>query len=401
MKTTDPLFKLQLVVFALIAASFTSMYVTQPILPILEKQFNATTVQVSMTVSAVILGIVLSNLFFGYLADKIAIRPIILTGGVFVAAGGVVAAAADSLTVLIGARFVQGLFIPALTTSISAWLARTLPTEKLAVVMGSYVSATICGGLGGRLLGGWVFPDASWRYGILTSAILVLITTLMAVGTLPQEKSGRSSEAERRNKPPEGERVGFISLLTRKDLLPIYLCGGGGLLIFSPVFNYLPYRLSGPPFNFSTEEITLMYFVYVLGIFLGPVAGKLSTLFGGGNTLIGGAITLGVSLLLLLTPSITAVGLGLLGCCAGFFTIHAVGVGLLNQKLTTGHGKANALYILFYYTGGWLGITGAGFALERYQWNGVIGFVFLFLLIPLSTGLLERRASALSPLPLL
>jgi len=134
-----------------------------------------------------------------------------------------------------------------------------------------------------------------------------------------------------------------------------------------------------------------MYFVYVLGVFLGPVAGKLSNKFGGGNTLIAGTCTLALSLVLLLIPSIPAVILGLLGSCAGFFTIHAVAVGLLNQKLSHSHGKANALYILFYYCGGWLGITGAGFALEHYRWNGVIGFVSCFLLIPLITGIMERN----------
>jgi len=57
-----------------------------------------------------------------------------------------------------------------------------------------------------------------------------------------------------------------------------------------------------------------------------------------------------------------AVLLGLLGICTGFFTIHASAVGALNRKLSWGQGRANALYVLFYYTGGWLGITGTGFA---------------------------------------
>ena len=183
----------------------------------------------------------------------------------------------------------------------------------------------------------------------------------------------------------------FVSLLMRRDLLLIYGCGAGGLLIFSPVFNFLPYRLAGTPFNFTTELITLIYFVYVLGIFLGPVAGRISNQFGGGNTLIAGTCILGVSLTLLLIPSIVAVILGLLGVCAGFFTIHSVAVGLLNKKLTSSHGKANALYILFYYTGGWLGITGAGFAFQQIGWKGVVGFVMCFLVIPFATGLFEKK----------
>jgi YNFM family putative membrane transporter len=59
--------KLQSVVFALVSASFTNIYITQPVLPVLQREFQVTPVQVSLTVSAVIFGIVLSSLFFGTL----------------------------------------------------------------------------------------------------------------------------------------------------------------------------------------------------------------------------------------------------------------------------------------------------------------------------------------------
>lgn len=216
-----------------------------------------------------------------------------------------------------------------------------------------------------------------------------MLTTVLAVLILPPVKKEAVADARRSN----GKET-YISLLKRKELLLIYACGAGSLLIFSPVFNYLPYRLSHPPFSMSTELITLVYLVYVLGIFLGPLAGKLSARFGGGIMLISSSILLGLSMILLLMPSITAVIIGLLGVCAGFFSMHTVAVVLLNRKLTCSHGKANALYVLFYYTGGWLGITGAGFAYESANWKGVIYFLLSFLIIPLSVGVLEKRSES-------
>lgn len=79
------LFRLQLAVFALVATAFTNIYITQPVLPRLQQEFGAGTVTVSLTVSAVILGIALANLPFGILADRWPIRPIILTSGIMVA----------------------------------------------------------------------------------------------------------------------------------------------------------------------------------------------------------------------------------------------------------------------------------------------------------------------------
>lgn len=83
-------FKLQAAVFALVSAAFTNIYITQPVLPVLQEEFGVSPVQVSMTVSFVILGIILSNLFFGYLADVLSIRPIIVAGSLCVAAGGLI-----------------------------------------------------------------------------------------------------------------------------------------------------------------------------------------------------------------------------------------------------------------------------------------------------------------------
>jgi YNFM family putative membrane transporter len=244
----------------------------------------------------------------------------------------------------------------------------------------------VLGGLGGRLLGGWIHPPLHWRYAFISASVLIVVTTVFAVMALPRTRDkGTKSKADDSS---------FLSLLKRRDLLLIYCCGAGGLLIFSPVFNFLPYRLAAAPFHLSTELITLIYLVYVLGIFLGPLAGRFSSRFGGGNILITGACMLGLSLSLLLTPSIAAVIVGLLGVCAGFFTIHAVAVGLLNQKLSSSHGKANSLYVLFYYAGGWLGITGAGFVFEKTGWRGVVGFVACFLVIPIATGLLERSSGS-------
>ena len=167
-------FRLQLIVFALVSSSFTNIYITQPVLPVLQREFSADMVTVSLSVSAVILGIALSNLPFGVLADRVSIRPIILTGGIAVALNGLVCAVTKDLQILIGARFVQGIFIPAMTTCLAAYLARSLPNARLNVVMGSYVSATVLGGLGGRLLGGWIHPPLHWRYAFVSASLLAL-----------------------------------------------------------------------------------------------------------------------------------------------------------------------------------------------------------------------------------
>ncbi len=248
--------------------------------------------------------------------------------------------------------------------------------------MGSYVSATVVGGLGGRLLGGWIHPPLHWRYAFVSAAVLILIATFAALRILPSEPKTTTTLLEQPR---------FLSLLKWWELVRIYLAAAGGFFIFSSVFNYLPFRLAAAPFNFSTELITLLYLVYVMGVFMGPLSGRISNRIGSGYTLMGGTLILGLSIALTLLPSIVAIILGLLGLCAGFFAVHAAAVGSLNRRLTGGQGRANALYVLFYYVGGWIGITVSGFAYTQWGWQGVILICLLLLLLPFMAGIGERR----------
>lgn len=142
-------FRLQALIFTLVAAAITNLYITQPVLPVIQQEFGVGAATVSLTVSVVIFGIALSNLPFGWLADRYPVHRLIGFGGVAVAAGGFICAVTPSFSVLVACRFLQGLFIPALTTCVAAYLSRNLPLERLNVAMGSYVSATVAGGLGG------------------------------------------------------------------------------------------------------------------------------------------------------------------------------------------------------------------------------------------------------------
>ncbi len=373
---------LQALVFALVAAAISNVYITQPVLPVIQTEFGVSPSQASYTVSAVILGISLANLPFGMLADRFPVRRLILVGGLVVAAAGLCCAVTTSLPLLVAARFVQGLFVPALTTCLAAYLSVNLPLERLNVVMGSYVSATVAGGLGGRLLGGWIHPPLHWRYAFVTAAIFLIGATLMAAWRLPEGKGPEESQAE-----PEG----FLALLSHQELRRIFLVAFGGFFVFSSVFNYLPFYLSGAPFHASTQLITLLYLSYLIGVFIGPVAGNLSNRIGNGGTMVLGSLIFALAIALTLIKSLVAIMAALALVCAGFFAIHAAAAGSLNRKLTSSRGRANSLYVLAYYLGGAVGITLSGYAYGLAGWPGVAALGTAVLALPFATGLAERR----------
>lgn len=374
----------QLLVFGLVAAAFTNIYLTQPVLPVLADEFGVDAAGASLTVSMTVLGIALANLPFGRLSDRYPLRPLILVGGAMVALAGLLCALTGSFSMLVAARFAQGLFIPALTTCVAAYLANSLPVERLNVVMGAYVSATVVGGLGGRLLGGFLHPPLHWRYAFVSAAALLVVAVLAAARWLPR--------VTERPRHPEGE-VGFRELLASWPALRMYAVAFGAFWVFSATFNFLPFHLSEPPISASTNLITFLYTAYLIGAVMGPLAGRLANRHGGGPTMALGAALFGLSLAGLLVPSLPVVVLALLGSCAGFFTTHAAASGALNSRLTASRGRGNALYVLFYYVGGAAGITASGYAWRQGGWPAVIGLNAVVLVIPLMVGLLEWRAS--------
>jgi len=249
------------------------------------------------------------------------------------------------------------------------------------VVMGAYVAATTTGGLCSRLLGGMV-PPQHWRYIFVIAAALLAGATAIAVWRLPPgrgpDKGQSSSE-------------GFLTLLTQGELRRIFLVSFGGFFVFSSVFNYLPFYLSGAPFHASTRLITLLYLSFLMGIVAAPLSGKLSNHIGNGGTMILGSILFALAIALTLIKSLVVILAALILVCGGFFSIHAAAAGSLNRKLTSSRGQANSLYILFYYLGGAAGITLSGHAYGLAGWPGVAALGIAVLALPFATGLAERR----------
>ncbi|MDQ2917229.1 MAG: MFS transporter [Pseudomonadota bacterium] len=367
-------------IFLLVACAFTTVYITQPVLPILQTEFGITPSLASLSVSVVILGMAITTLPIGMLSDRYPVRQLILVGGCVVAGASIVCATTDNFATLVAMRLIQGSFIPALTTCTAAWLSRTLPPNALNVAMGTYVAATVAGGLGGRLLGGWIHPPLHWRYAFVSAGVTLLVVTLLVTWRLKDSPPLASAR---------GVSVGALRLVVRRSQVLPQIAGFGAFGAFSTAFNYFPFYLSEPPWNLSTGTITSLYLVYVAGLFMGPFAGKLSNRIGNGAVMVAGALLLAVALLFTVVVAMPVLIVSLIGLCAGFFAIHASAIGALNRSLSGDRGKANALYTLFYYVGGAVGIALGGDLYSRFGWPGVLAVSLSMSLLPLAAGAVQ------------
>jgi YNFM family putative membrane transporter len=65
--------------------------------------------------------------------------------------------------------------------------------------------------------------------------------------------------------------------------------------------------------------------------------------------------------------------------------------GSLNRKLSASRGRANSLYVLFYYIGGYAGITLSGYCYIYGGWSAIVILGSIMLLLPFITGIFENQ----------
>ena len=136
------------------------------------------------------------------------------------------------------------------------------------------------------------------------------------------------------------------------------------------VFNTIPFRLDSYPFNLSADLISLLYMVYIVGLFTGPFTSKVTTKAGYQKTLFLGAIILAVGLLILLGELYLAI-IGLSCVCVGFHSSYKC-CRKTKRYCQNRVREANSLYMICYYLGAFTGSLLAILVFENKGWNTLI-----------------------------
>jgi YNFM family putative membrane transporter len=345
--------------------AYADMYVTQPILPVLSREFGVGPARAGMTVSAVVLAIAGSSAFYGPLADALGRRRVIAAALGLLALATAACALAPSLPALVALRALQGLFVPGMTAVSVAYAGDRWGAVELGSVVGGLIGASVVGGLLGRVGAGAITAHAGWRTAFVVFAAL---TALAAVGV------GRELSAHR---GPAAAGLGaawrgMAEHLRQRRLLGAYLVGATMFFGWMGLFTYLPYLLSAPPFGLSTGLVSSVFLVYAVGVLVSPIAGRLSAWVAPTRLVAIGLTVEGVGLLATLHAALPTIIVGLLLVVAGTFTAQAVVPAFVNQQARSAKGGASALYLTFYYLGGTLGSLLPGLAWERWGWPGVL-----------------------------
>jgi len=344
-------------------AAYAAMYVTQPLLPLLSAEFRVAPATAGLSVSAVVLAIALGSFVAGPLSDALGRKTVMVASLGLLLLPTLGCAVARTFPELVALRGLQGLFIPGVTAVAVAWAGDHYAPSQLRASVGAVIAASVAGGLLGRVASGFAAERGGWRAAFLVSAVVTAIGAIGMWRELPGAEPARA--------PWRGAFAGMFRHLRERRLLGGFALAFCLFFGFIAIFTYLPYRLAAPPFRLSTDAIASAYLVYVAGIVVSPLAGRLASRVAPERLMLAGLAISAAGVAVTLAGSLPVVVAGLLVLVVGMFTAQAIGPSFVNEAAKQAKGGANALYLAFYYAGGTLGSWLPGLAWERWGWPGV------------------------------
>jgi predicted MFS family arabinose efflux permease len=354
---------------------FLSVYATQSLLPLLAHIFHASELHASLTVTATTLAVALAAPAAGLLAERVGRKTVIVWAIFLLAIPTFLAATAHSLDGLIGWRFAQGLIMPGIIAVTMAYVAEEWPADHVGTAMSAYVTGNVLAGVIGRFMTGWIASHFGWNFSFVALGALDLVGGVIVLKGLPPSRQ----VIVRR---PLGATLGDMRQhLCNRGLVATFAVGFSILLVLVATFTYVTYPLAARPFNLSPIGLGSLFLVYLLGVVVTPIGGRLIDRFGHRRSLLIALAVAGVGLGLTLGSSLAVVVVGLALCSAAIFVCQAATASYMGWVAGKARASAAGLYATFYYLGGAAGAFLPGLFWHWGGWHATVGFLVAIVLM--------------------
>ena len=351
---------------------FTTIYAPQPLFAAIHADFPVSEATVSLLVSVVMLPLGVAPLFYGALLGFVSTRRLLQTALIFLALTGIPVFFTNSFSVMLIARLVQGLLVPAVLTSLMAHISCQFQGAELQRAMAAYIGTTILGGLCGRILSAALATLFGWRGAML----------LLALAMLPGVLIVMDFSGETRIRFTRTRWASFAQVFKNTILLRLLCFEAGGLFIFTAIGNCLPFYLNSLNDEISELRVALMYSGYGLGALIAFSSDRLARLLGGEARAL--LLTFCASCALMpgfASADMRVIFLTMTLFCGTQFMQHSICPGLINRLSESERGVTNGICLACYYTGGALGSYLSVLVYTHYSWTACVVMLMTLLLV--------------------
>lgn len=356
------------------------MYATQPLQPLLAKEFNVSVIKASQFTAVIMFFLAISPIIYGYILEKMCAKKMLIRASSILLITNIFLGLANSYETFLFLRVCEALVVPAILTSLMSILAN-IDKKNIKFNMSIYVAATVFGGLVGRIFSGFIATNFSYEY-VFYSLSIAIFLSLFLINRLDYE--GDATMAK-----PNLSDIAFI--LKDKRFAVVYFVMFCMFFVFAGVLNVLPFRVKEISESFSEFQISLLYLGYGMGIIVSLGSKKIVNFFKGEiNTILIGILFFLFITIFLSNQNIIYLFLLLFLFCIGMFTVHTVSTGLANSMKSSQKSLTSGMYLTFYYLGGATGSFFPSIIYKYFGWN-VMLYVFLGILFLLIIYVYKNR----------
>lgn len=372
-------------------AIFSSLYLTQALLPTLTETLHTTPSTAALTVSAATGALAVCVVPASILSEKFGRGRVLIISAVAATALGVLVAFSRSIEQMIVLRALQGVLIAGTPAVAMTWLSEELHDDDLPGAMGLYIAGNTIGGLMGRLIPSFVLEVASWRWALGVSATVSLALALGAWALLPEQKNFVPKESIR----PGAEFRSVVGHLKNPRLVGLAVTAFLGMGVFVSMYNFFGFRAI-TEFGLPPALAGLTFVMYLSGTWSSARAGTFVGRHGRGRVVVAGAVLMLVGALIGASSNLWVTLIGLLIFTASFFAMHSTASGWVGQIAEHDRAEASSLYVFSYYMGSSLLGAATGRAFEALSWAGFVGVLAALLAalvaVTLALAVSERQA---------
>ena len=352
------------------------MYATQPLQPLLAKEFNVSIIKASQFTAVIMLFLAISPIFYGYILEKVCAKKMLTVASFILLITNIFLGLSSSYEMFMFFRVCEALVIPAILTALMSILAN-IDKENIKFNMSIYVASTVFGGLVGRIFSGFIATNFSYQLAFYSLSAALFISILL-IQKLDYEGDTQVV------KPKLND---ILHILKDKRFLLVYFIMFCMFFVFSGVLNVLPFRVKEISDSFSEFQISLLYLGYGMGIIVSLGSKKIITFFKNEINTILVAICFFLFITIFLgNQNIIYLFVLLFLFCFGMFTAHTVSTGLANSMKGSQKSLTSGMYLTFYYLGGATGSFVPSVIYKHFGWDIMLySFVFILSLVVILT----------------
>ncbi|WP_375153651.1 MFS transporter [Arcobacter sp. CECT 8985] len=346
------------------------MYATQPLQPLLAKEFKINMIQASQFTAVIMFSLAIAPIIYGYILETICPKKMLIYSSLILLVTNIFLSYSTSYEMFLFIRIIESLIIPAIITSCMSILANS-DKKNVKYNMAIYVAATVFGGMVGRVISGLIATHFGWR-SVFLSLSIALFIAIFFINKLKFEGDTELTKAKIKD---------VVEILSDRRFILIYLLMFTTFFAFAGLLNILPFRMKEIIPDATETQIGLLYLGYGMGIVVSLLSKKIVKILKSEQNmiLIGGAIFTIVNLSFF-SDNMVFVFFMVFLFCVGMFMVHSVSSGIANSLKKSQKSLTSGMYLTFYYIGGAVGSIIPAMVYHRFGWNIVL-VMFIFILI--------------------